>query len=81
MKVLAILLLVVVAIRLLVRWLLPVLGRYAVNKASESMKERHKSQSMGPKVYDDGQVEIRKATKKDRPGSTDVEDVDFEEIT
>lgn len=78
---LAIALLIYFGFKLLVRFFLPLLGKYAIKKASESMQEQAKRTQEGPKVYEQGNVTIRKpAAGNSRNRSSDEEYVDFQEI-
>jgi hypothetical protein len=82
LKVVAILILIVFAFRMLARFFLPLLGKYAIKKVNENMQERAKTQQQGEKIYQDGEVEIRK-TKSDHKTSTqsnDDEYIDYEEL-
>ncbi len=82
LRFLAILLLVVLVFRLLMRFLLPILGKYAVKKATESMQEKTKQQTEGQKIYQHGDITIRKPTSSNnRNASNNEEDfVDYQEV-
>jgi len=78
---LAIAFLIYFGFKLLVRFFLPLLGKYAIKKASENMQEQAKRAQDGPKVYEQGNVTIRKpAGGNTRSKSNDEEYVDFQEI-
>ncbi|MEZ4720777.1 MAG: DUF4834 family protein [Flavobacteriales bacterium] len=83
LKVLAIIVLVVLGFRMLVRVFLPILGRYAIKKVSQNFEEQMKSQSQGQRVYEDGKVEIRKSEssqKQNHSADNMDEYIDFEEV-
>ncbi|MCO4806390.1 MAG: hypothetical protein KC456_07345 [Flavobacteriales bacterium] len=81
LKFLAVVFLVILAIRLIGRLILPLLGKYAINKVTETMRERQESQSNGNKIYQDGDVTIRRKDEgKNTSSSRDEEYVDFQEI-
>lgn len=82
LRILGILLIIYFAMRLISRFLLPFIGRYFVKKANESMQERMRQQREGDKIYQDGEVTIRKANKSGNKSSEgdDGEYVDYEEV-
>ena len=81
LKLLAIILAVVLSFRLIVRYLLPMLGLYVVKKASKNMEEKRKSQNQGQKIYQKGDTEIRVKSDKTKSSGSDSDDyVDFEEV-
>jgi hypothetical protein len=80
-KLLAIILAVVLSFRLIVRYLLPMLGLYVVKKASKNMEEKRKAQNQGQKIYQKGNTEIRVKSDKTKSSGSDSDDyVDFEEV-
>ena len=82
-KVLAIIFLVIVSFRLLARFFLPLLGKYAIKKVTETMQERVKTQQEGERIYQDGKVEIRKVNKSDPNSHEDDSNsdyIDYEEV-
>ena len=68
--------------RIIGRYVLPWLMRYAVNKAGNQMKEQMKTRTEGEKIYQDEKVTIRRTQNKanGNGSSQDDEYVDFEEI-
>ena len=81
LKFLAVVFLVILAIRLIGRLILPLLGKYAIQKVNKTMQERMETQSKGNKIYEDGDVTIRrKKEDKNTSGNRDDEYVDFQEI-
>jgi hypothetical protein len=81
LKLLAIILAVVLSFRLIVRYLLPMLGLYVVKKASKNMEEKRKAQNQGQKIYQKGDTEIRVKSDKTKSSGSDSDDyVDFEEV-
>ena len=68
--------------RFIARFVLPLLAKYFVKKASQNMEERVKTKSEGEKIYQDEKVIIRKTNpnKTNDSKSNDDEFVDFEEV-
>jgi hypothetical protein len=68
--------------RLIARFVLPLLAKYFVKKATQNMHERVQTQSEGEKIYQDEKVIIRKTNQKkaNESKSNDDEFVDFEEV-
>ena len=68
--------------RLIARFLLPLLGKYFVKKATQKMQDQMKTKTEGEKIYQDEKVIIRKTNpnKTNNSKSNDDEFVDFEEV-
>ena len=80
LRILAIILVIVVVLRVLARYLLPVLGRYAIKKASEKMHEKARTR-YGKKVFQAGDITIRKSDHSNpNQGNEDIEYIDYEDI-
>ncbi|GAB5538864.1 MAG: hypothetical protein Salg2KO_09670 [Salibacteraceae bacterium] len=81
LKALAIIIAAVLLFRLLIRFLLPILGKFAIKKVTENMKEQSKRKTDGEKVYQKGDIEIRKSNKNSAGGgNSDDEYVDYTEV-
>lgn len=81
-RILGIFLIIYLAMQLISRYLLPWAAKYFVKKASEGMQERMRTREDGEKIYQEGEVTIRKtAPKSDNSSSSeDGEYVDYEEV-
>lgn len=67
--------------RLIVRYLLPLFGHYVVRKASEQVTEQMTRQQQGRKIYQDGNMTIRKSDQRNKNANgADEEYIDFQEI-
>ena len=78
----AIAFLIYVGVRIIARFVLPFLGKYFIKKATENIQEKARTQREGEKVYQDGEVTIRKQqTRSARDASSDEGDyVEYEEV-
>ncbi|MEX2595549.1 MAG: DUF4834 family protein [Salibacteraceae bacterium] len=79
---LAIAFVIYMAFRLLTRFILPWIARQFIKKASKSMQDQMKSRTEGDKVYEEGEITIRK-TKSERASTKKKDDdeyIDFEEV-
>jgi hypothetical protein len=81
-RLLAIIFLVYLVFRLAARFLFPLVARYFMKKAASTMEEHMKSQKSGEKVFQEGDVEIRKMDNPNSQAASDRQDdyIDFEEI-
>jgi len=86
---LAIALIIYSVFRLLMRYVFPWLAKYVLRKASQQMQDQMNQQRNGnrepkaEKIYDKGNVEIRKTSKtlgNKTSSASDDEYVDFEEV-
>ena len=81
MRVLLIILLVIIGFRLFVRFVLPLITKYFVKKATDSIHEQAKRKTQGEKVFEKGDIEIRKPRKPDnRSKDSDDDYVDYTEV-
>lgn len=83
LRLLAIIFIVYLVFRLAARFLFPLLAKYFIRKATSNMEERVKSQQAGKKVFEEGDIEIRKMDRRQDGGSSaNNEDdyIDFEEV-
>lgn len=63
------------------RYLLPLLGKYAIKKATESIQEKAKNQTEGQKIYQHGDITIRKPSPNNKNARSNDEDfVDYQEV-
>lgn len=68
-------------LKIIGRYVLPWLGKKAVEKAQDSMKEKMEQQRSGKKVYESGDIEIRKPSESNASKQSDDDDyVDYVEI-
>ena len=81
MRFLLIILLVIIGFRLFVRFVFPLIAKYFVKKASDSIQEQTKRKTQGEKVFEKGDIEIRKPRRPDnRSKDSDDDYVDYTEV-
>tara|TARA_B110000046_G_scaffold127747_1_gene134141 strand:- start:1791 stop:2045 length:255 start_codon:yes stop_codon:yes gene_type:complete len=81
LKLIAVILATVLSFRLIVRYILPMLGLYVVKKASKNMEEKMKEKSQGQKIYQKGDTEIRLKSNQNGSSNSKTDDyIDFEEV-
>jgi hypothetical protein len=69
------------SLRLISRFVFPFVARYFMKKASETLQEQMRSTQQGQKIYQEGEVTIRKKDQKDQAkGMDEGEYVDYEEV-
>ena len=81
-RIIGIALIIYLIIRLITRFILPLAARYFMRKASETLQEQVKTRQSGQKIYEEGEVTIRKTQQKssESKASDSGDYVDFEEV-
>jgi hypothetical protein len=77
---LTIALIIYFAWKLVVRIFLPMLGNYAVRKATENLKEQSQRARNGDKVYQRGDMTIRKPADPSKKGGSERDFTEYEEV-
>lgn len=69
-------------LKLIGRYVIPWLGKKAMKKAQSNMREQMEKQRSGDKIYESGNVTIRKSKSQDSKSGNNSEEeyIDFEEV-